>query len=438
VSSSMHHTELAMPWDLPRGERAAWLTRIRERPIDSAALTLALAMVPISIAVSESFLALAVVARVVGCVRHREHTRAPRVFWFWAAWAGLEVLSWLLSPELRRGWSEIRHLLLIGALIFVLPALKDVPSRLTAWRGIFLSSAVGSLFLLGDFAARLIYYRREIGTGDDVSLYLRTGGLLNNWMVFGTVEILVVAGLLSFWFAFPEERRRWWPVAALNAFAVLLSLTRTVWVSCLLLVGLELFWKRSRWLWLLPLLPIGIYGVAPHVIRSRVLVSMRPDYYSNAERLQMFRVGWQMIREKPITGVGPGRVDKLYRNYLSSRDPVPAYHGHLHNNLFQLTAQFGIPVALTAILFTMVLCRDLWKALKAAATRESQFFCHTALLALTGFLVAGCFDYTYGHSLALILLAFSVIPALIPGSGAPPAVRQEALSSAGTREEAKS
>jgi hypothetical protein len=40
--------------------------------------------------------------------------------------------------------------------------------------------------------------------------------------------------------------------------------------------------------------------------------------------------------------------------------------------------------------------------------------CRTALLGVLGFVVAGMFDYTYGHSLGLILLGFVALSPLAP------------------------
>jgi O-antigen ligase len=416
MKGSLATAEARVTQSRPGGAREGWRTALQTCPIDAAALMLALVAVPLSIAVSEAFLALAIVARLVRCLRGQTRLVLPTVFWYWLIWAGLEVVAWLQSPEFKDGWSEMRRLLLVAALFFVLPALNRAPDRLVAWRGIFLSSALGAVFLVGDFLSRLVYYRREIAAGGDVGLYLRSGGLLNHWMVYGTVEILVVAGLLSFWSLYPEERRRWWPVAALNALAIAFSLTRMLWACALLLLGIDLAWRRSRWLWALPLLPLAAYGLVPGAVRTRVRQSASLDYYSNQERIEMWRVGWKMLKEKPLTGVGPGRVDKLYRSYLSPGDPVPAYHGHLHNNLLQLAAQFGLPAALAAVGFVGVLLRDLLRAARAAAGREAQFSVRVALLGLTGYLAAGFFDYTYGHSLGLILLAFAVLPPLLTSS----------------------
>jgi O-antigen ligase len=370
--------------------------------------------VPISIAVSESFLSLALGVRILRFIRGQVRVQLPMCFWFWLVWAGSAFVVWTQSPEPGLGWSEIRHMLLVAAVFFVLPALHGTSDRLRVWKGILVTSAVSSLFLIGEFVWRAFYYHREIAAGGDVGFYLRSGGLLHHWMVYGTVEILVVAGLLSFWTVYREERQRWWPVFAITVAAIVLSLTRMMWLTCLLMLVINMIWRRSRWLWALPLLPFAIYVLAPTAVRLRAAKSIDPAYYSNSERLQMLRVGWQMVRDHPLTGVGPGRIDKLYTSYLASQDPIPAYHGHLHNNVAQIAAQFGIPVTLTAFLFVAVLFRDLLKARKTASTRDDQFLVQTAILALTGFVFAGLFEYTYGHSLALILLCFAVLPILFP------------------------
>lgn len=396
------------------GEHSRFWNVVASARPDSAMLMLGLWAALVSIAVSEFFLTIALLVRIFRLARSQDRLVLPRVFRFWGLWTGLEFLVWRLSPEPSLGWGEIRHLLLLAALFLVVPAVNKGADRLIVWQGIFLAASLSSLVLIGDFVSRLFYYRRELAAGGDVGLYLRSGGLLNHWMVYGTVEILVVAGLLSFWSLYPEERRHWWPVLVINGAAVIVSLTRMAWITCLVMLGVELIWRRSKWIWALPLLPAILFLMAPRPIRERVTQSIRPSYYSNLERIEMLRVGWQMIKEHPLTGVGPGRVDKLYMSYLSPRDPVPAYHGHLHNNAVELAAEFGIPVVVSAFLFVIILFHDLLSALRAAPNKEEEFAARTGLLALIGYLVAGLFEYTYGHSLGLILLGFAVLPPLLP------------------------
>jgi O-antigen ligase len=366
-------------------------------------------MVPASIALSEALLAGALVFRVAAIRMHRTKLYVPRAFWFWLVWAILELLVWIHSPQRREGYGEIRHLLLIAALFSAVPAMDLMADRVAVWRGIILTATVSSLVLIGRFTWRLLFYKGNL----DPIIYLRGGGLLHHWMIYGIVEAMVFAALLQLWHFYPEER--WWllPVSAVNTLAILLSLTRMLWISCLVLWILHLIWCRSRWIWASPLVPCALLLLAPGAVRSRVADSVDPAYYSNAERIQMLRVGWKMVRENPLTGIGPGRVDEQYQKYLSRTDTLPAYHGHLHNNVVQLAAEFGLPAIGAAMIFVAVLFIDLARKCRISEGRDQQFLCRTALLGLVSFTLAGMFDYTYGHSLGLILLGFVVLPPLL-------------------------
>lgn len=384
--------------------------------IDRLALVLALYSVPFGIAITESFLFIAFAARAIRLLRGRDPVQFPQVVWFWLVWAGLEILAWCFSPNLRAGRGEMRHLFLLAVIFLTLPAMDDLRRQAAVWPGLFVTASISSAFLVAKFVFRSMYYRREISLAADPSRYLRTGGLINHWMIYGTVEILVFAGLLAFWDVFPEKRKAWLPAYALNGLAIALSMTRMLWVSCLFLLGIDLAWRRSKWLWAVPLLPLVFFAVAPGVLRTRLKESFSADYYSNAERVQMLRVGWKMVKDRPLMGVGPGRVEGLYRSYLSQAAPVPAYYGHLHDNVVELAAEFGLPVVAAAFVFVVALWKALNKRFKAAQNRDARFLCRSSILGLIGFLCAGLFDYTYGHSLGLILVSFVVLAPLITAS----------------------
>lgn len=376
---------------------------------DARLFALAICFVPVSIAIAEIFLGGSLLFRIAALARKRERATLPRVFWFWLVWAGFELVAWLQSPELRAGWGEMRHLLLIAALFLLVPTIESVPDRIAVWRGLVIAASVSSAFLIGHFFFQLATYRGPL----DPVVYLRGGGLLHHWMIYSTVEIVVFAGLLELCHYYPEEHRWLLPALALNGTAIVLSLTRTLWICALLVLILHLAWHGSRWLWLTPLIAVGLLAL-PGAVRSRVIESANPGYYANAERIQMLQVGWRMIRQHPLTGVGPGRVEETYIGYLAPDDPVPAYHGHLHNNLVQLGAQFGIPVAIAAVVFVVALAGALYSCNSRAGDRRSQFLRRSALLGLAGFVAAGMFDYTYGHSLGLILCGFALLGPLAP------------------------
>jgi O-antigen ligase len=218
--------------------------------------------------------------------------------------------------------------------------------------------------------------------------------------------------LLEFQAAYPEYRRWTRPALTIHVATILLSLTRSLWLAAVLVLGLHLIRRRSQWKWAVPLAPALIVLLSFSAVRHRIAETFQPDYYSNTERIEMWKVGWRMIRAHPLTGVGPGRIESLYAGFLLPGEPLPAYHGHLHNNALQLGAEFGVLVLGAALAFVVVLVRDLKGAGGRAADRDSAFLCLSALEGGTGFLVMGMLDYTYGHSLGLILLAFTVLSPL--------------------------
>ena len=381
---------------------------LRLRRLETWLAGLSVCAVPGSIAISEALLGSALLLRFWELFRHQANTRFPRALRVWVILAALETFSWLASPHRTAGFGEMRHMLLIAAVLVLAPAFGSARDRVLIWRGIIAIATISSSALIARFVYRMLFYRGTL----EAIVYLRGGGLLHHWMVYSTVEIVVFAGLLEMRH-FRDGGRRWVRIAlAINAIAVLLSLTRMLWISCLLLLALDLLWIRSRRIWAVPLIPCLAFVVLPDAIRMRITDSATLEYYSNAERLQMLRVGLRMIRDKPWTGVGPGRVEEAYTTYLAPGEPVPAYHGHLHNNFLQFGAEFGLPVLVAALYALVILYRDLWLRCRHAVGPEELFLCRSAVLGLTGFVTAGLFDYTYGHSLGLILLAFAMLSPL--------------------------
>ena len=403
----------------PEVRQASWW---RDWPPDAAALGLALAAVPVSIAIAEIFLGAALLARMIAAARGRCRFRAAPALLPWSICGALQAMLWLHSPDLRAGWGEMRHLLLIAALFLIIPTLDRPAWALRVWRAIFLTAAAGSLVLICKFIARAVRFRQAIATAPDPSFYVRNGGLLHHWMVYGTVEVLVFAALIEFWRLFPGERRWLLPLAIVQGLAILLSLTRMLWIACLAMLALEFLWSHSKRRWWLPVFP-ALLLLAPGVVRARLVESLHPEFYSNAERIQMLRVGWRMVREHPWTGVGPGRAGTLYPAYLVPSEPLPAYHGHLHNNALQLAAEFGVLVPLALALLVLAIVARLRGMLRSAPGREIEFLCRTALLGLAGFVVAGLFDYTYGHALGIILLGFVILAPLNYQAGTAEAAR---------------
>ena len=133
--------------DKPRNERSQAQNEpgrsllIPRAGYDRLALMAGLSLVPISIAASEFFLSIAVVLRLVRLARSQTRMDFPRCFWFWLLWTGLEFVVWAQSPRPALGWSEIRHIILVGSLFAALPALGRKKDCRTVWKAIFITSS---------------------------------------------------------------------------------------------------------------------------------------------------------------------------------------------------------------------------------------------------------------------------------------------------------
>jgi O-antigen ligase len=171
-----------------------------------------------------------------------------------------------------------------------------------------------------------------------------------------------------------------------NSLGIVFSMTRSLWLACFVLLVAHVTTRRPR-LWALPVIPLLAFLVAPAPLQERFTDSMDRNYYSNPERIQMWRVGWKMTRQHPLAGVGAGNIERLYPEFVPRGEPLPSYHGHLYNNAVQLGAEFGLPVLGAAVLFTVMLARDLTRGLPELDYR-------IGLKGLAGFLMIGMTDDT--------------------------------------------
>jgi O-antigen ligase len=201
--------------------------------------------------------------------------------------------------------------------------------------------------------------------------------------------------------------RRWSiPLAVVSA-ALILSFTRSVWLGaiagCLVVVFLI-----PRRVFIRVVLPMAIVaGVASGLIYHRFAMSFDPKFAPDFSRLEMLSTGFRMIQDHPLFGIGPERMHTEFPSYYHGNDLANFYYGHLHNNIVQIAAERGLLCLAAFLWFIFALYADLLSMLKKAA-EDAQWIVLSALAALTGFVVAGFFEYNFGDSEVLILLLFIV------------------------------
>ncbi len=348
---------------------------------------------------------------------------------------GLAVLAapWSLRGRLGRADSYRPILLALGAyaiwLIGAIAASSEPLRSLRAVSELFsLTTLLLGLFVVEDEleARRLVdgvclvaaaialagLTQFFLGYGD---IDRRIRGPLSHYMTFSGV-LLVADLLLAARLTHPggwKSPWRWAAFVVINA-AVLGSLTRSAWVALAISLLALISLRAPRFLLLVPAAALVFYLLAPVPLLSRFASIFDLTDESNYDRVCMAQAGVEMVRERPLFGIGPDLVKErypLYREPTAPRFTVP----HLHNSFLQLAAERGLP-ALAAYLALMAASIGLaWRQ----ARREGGWSGPRGdlwlgiVLALVAVNVAGLFENNWGDTevqrLALFVLALPFV-----------------------------
>jgi O-antigen ligase len=239
-------------------------------------------------------------------------------------------------------------------------------------------------------------------------------------------ERLFVAGLGGAAAVLVLSRRSRWPsgstssTLAILAFgvcswAILLSSTRSAWLGVLAGLGVVGLLRAPKLLWLLP----GAVGLILIFRPSAVVDRLTVTDASSRDRIYMWQAGVDMIREKPIFGVGPDMVQQVYADYRWPGAPNPTT-SHLHSNAFHIAAERGLPCLVFWLWWVAAAMGDAYRAVRARG--EGVVYGAAAMGLLTAIMVAGLFEYNFGDSEILMLtLIVSALPYTLRRPDAVPA-----------------
>jgi O-antigen ligase len=125
-------------------------------------------------------------------------------------------------------------------------------------------------------------------------------------------------------------------------------------------------------------------------------------------RWGLARVGWEMFREHPLTGVGRGNYYRLYAEYVPRVDPtLPPGPMGPHNTPLHIAAQTGLLglAAFTALVLAAVAGLRAAKRRLARAFPEEAGLLEAVELAIYAFLASSLFlnDNAYQRYLWLLI-----------------------------------
>jgi O-antigen ligase len=370
------------PTERPHGlERTAWL-----------ALLAFIAAIQVQISVAQIFLALAAVLWLVVVVRNGERVEVPKTFWPLAVYAAWTIVAAIVAVDRDVSLRDTKQLVLFA----IVPiAYRLLPGRrsLTA---VDVLITVGALEAIVGIVQYAILNYNNLGQ--------RVQGFLTHYMTYSGVMMLVACTAAAR-IMFRREDRTW---AALVMPALLVALTltmsRNAWVGACVGIGVLFLLRDFRLVALLPVAVALFVAVAPSNLTDRLYSTFSLTDPTNRDRVAMFHTGMRIIRDHPITGVGPDGVKLVYPHYRDAR-AERQLNPHLHNVPLQIAAERGLPALAIWLWFIVGLIRDLLRKTKSSSLRSLPT---AALAGVVAMLSAGMFEYNFGDSEFLMLFLLLV------------------------------
>jgi O-antigen ligase len=373
---------------------------------DRVALWLLLAFVgsvQLGIAPAGIMLTAALLAWAVLLVRDRVMPAAPTFMLPLIVYAGATLVSAAFSLDPIASFIDSKQLVLL----LIVPMVYYVARGQNAALVIDVILAVGALSAaLGIVQYGVLHYD---------SLRLRPDGALSHYMTYsGTLMLVLCTAVARIVFG---SRDRTWPALVMPALVVALavSLGRNAWVGACVAVAVLLALRDFRLTALLPVAIAVVFALAPDSVTSRMMSMFDLRDPSNQDRIAMLEVGKGIVRDHPLTGVGPTMVQRVYPQYRPDYAIQPV-NPHLHNVPVQIAAERGLPALIAFLWFVVSLAVALVRLIRHNTERMLPA---TALAALAAMLSAGLFEYNFGDSEFLMLFLVLITLPFAALNGAP-------------------
>ena len=363
--------------------------------------------VQFSIAAAQILLAIALICWITLLIVRRERFEAPEFFWPMVAYGGATLVSAAVSPDPRVSLIDCKQLVLflLVPLVYRFATKTRAHTLLTV---VITCAAVSAVFGIVQYG--ILHYD---------NLGQRPQGTLGHWMTYSGL-LMIVIGVAIARVVFGNMGRTWAALVlpALGV-AVAVTFTRGAAVGACAAVALLFALKDFRLFAILPILAAIFIAIAPGQIAKRYASMFNMNDPTVRDRYVMLRIGERMIRARPLTGVGPNMVQRLYVSYKGSEslvgpDGVTHINPHLHNDFLQIAAERGLPALALWLWFIVALARDLWKRFHAGQRELAA----TAMATVVALLTAGLFEYNFGDSDVLML--FLTVVTLPAAAARPP------------------
>jgi putative inorganic carbon (HCO3(-)) transporter len=237
----------------------------------------------------------------------------------------------------------------------------------------------------------------------------RVHGTMSIYMTFAGILMLSALVVMAQLLFFPRGRWFWGLVGSLALLiaALVMTHTRGAWIGFAAGAALILGCRQKRLLLALPVVAVAVFLAAPEAVRVRIRSIIDPQDVTARERLYMWGSGVQIVRDHPWTGVGINGVKSVYQAYKHP-NAVRDQRAHLHSNLFQIAAERGLIGVACWLWIWVAFYGQAWTIFRVRGpdTPRASALVVGSLASITGFHVAGLFEFTFGDSEVIMLVYF--------------------------------
>ena len=380
--------------------------RDRLEQVGLLALLGIVAAMQLSIAVTQILLAVAAICWLASHVASGDRLEAPAFFWPLVAYAGLTLLSAGFAHEPGVSFTDCKQLVLL----ILVPIVYDLA------RGARARSVLSIILTVGAVSALVGIVQYGVLNYDNLGR--RAQGTLSHWMTYSGTLMLVICGAVAR-LLYGTSGRLWAALImpALLA-ALMVSITRSAWVGVGVGVGTLLLSKDFRLVAVIPIAVAVVMTLAPGVVTDRAQSIFNLNDPTTRDRVAMLQAGVAIVRDYPLTGVGPDQIALVYPRYRVPGAVNPT-NPHLHNVPMQIAAERGLPALAAWVWFVVSAITGLLGLLRRSRHRS---LAAAGLGAMAAMLAAGMFEYNFGDSeFQMLLLVLVTLPFAANRDGGLPA-----------------
>ncbi|MBU1568067.1 MAG: O-antigen ligase family protein [Proteobacteria bacterium] len=255
---------------------------------------------------------------------------------------------------------------------------------------------VGSLYIIREY----IIYKGAMGAS------YRTFGATFGDPNYYALSAILILPFIFYLFKFSKRALvRYGLIATMVVFALGIFITQSrgalLGIAVMLLVAFLMSRKKLKALVIIFLVVLIGLSLAPDNLRKRFSETKisedqesSGDEASTTRRWYLFLAGVEMVKDKPLTGVGLGKFKEKSIIYY----PKLGFPGIAHSTYVSIMAELGVPQLLLFFTLAAFTFRELLRLKKRPDIRQDELFLiNTLIVSLTGFLVACTFlsgEYT--------------------------------------------